>query len=97
MATVRGARALGLEKDIGSLEIGKKADVTIVDVETLHTAPAEDPYGVLVYGARGSDVVHVFVDGIQRVKNGKVLGISAGKLIASARDQAAAIAEKVLG
>lgn len=97
MATVRGARALGLEQEIGSLEIGKKADVAIVDVDTLHTAPAEDPYGVLVYGARGSDVVHVFVDGIQRVKNGKVLGISAGKLIASARDQAAAIAEKVLG
>ncbi|MFO0726954.1 MAG: 5'-deoxyadenosine deaminase [Myxococcota bacterium] len=97
MATIRGARALGLEDQIGSLEIGKKADIAVVEVENLHIAPAEDPYGVLVYAARGSDVSQVFVDGIQRVKNGKVLGISSKKLIASARDQAAAIAEKVLG
>lgn len=63
MATVYGAKALGLEDEIGSIEEGKKADVIIVEKETPHTIPAGDPYATLVYSARGSDVKTVLVDG----------------------------------
>src|SRR5262249_5851884 len=66
MATVRGARALGLEHEIGSIEEGKKADITIVNPNKLHAAPLADPYSMLVLALHGSDVEHVFVDGIQR-------------------------------
>jgi cytosine/adenosine deaminase-related metal-dependent hydrolase len=63
MATRDGARTLGLEAEIGSLEPGKKADVIIVDRDRPHLAPGPDPYSTLVYAARGSDVRATIVDG----------------------------------
>jgi 5-methylthioadenosine/S-adenosylhomocysteine deaminase len=63
MATVAGARTLGLEDEIGSLEPGKKADVIVVDRDRPHLAPGPDPYSTLVYAARGSDVRTTIVDG----------------------------------
>jgi 5-methylthioadenosine/S-adenosylhomocysteine deaminase len=63
MATRAGARTLGLESDIGSLEAGKKADLIVVDRDRPHLAPGPDPYSTLVYAARGSDVRATIVDG----------------------------------
>jgi 5-methylthioadenosine/S-adenosylhomocysteine deaminase len=63
MATRAGARTLGLEHEIGSLEVGKKADVVIVERDRPHLAPGPDPYSTLVYAARGSDVRTTIVDG----------------------------------
>jgi cytosine/adenosine deaminase-related metal-dependent hydrolase len=63
MATRAGARTLGLEGDIGSIEVGKKADVIVVDRDRPHIAPGPDPYSTLVYAARGSDVRTTIVDG----------------------------------
>lgn len=63
MATRSGARTLGLEHEIGSLEVGKKADVIVVDRDRPHLAPGPDPYSTLVYAARGSDVRTTIVDG----------------------------------
>jgi 5-methylthioadenosine/S-adenosylhomocysteine deaminase len=63
MATRSGARTLGLEADIGSLEVGKKADLIVVDRDRPHVAPGPDPYSTLVYAARGSDVRTTIVDG----------------------------------
>jgi 5-methylthioadenosine/S-adenosylhomocysteine deaminase len=63
MATRAGARTLGLEGDIGSLEIGKRADIIVVDRDRPHLAPGPDPYSTLVYSARGSDVRTTIVDG----------------------------------
>lgn len=63
MATRGGARTLALEAEIGSLEVGKKADVIIVDRDRPHLAPGPDPYSTLVYAARGSDVRTTMVDG----------------------------------
>jgi len=63
MATIEGARALGLEKQIGSLEVGKRADIILVDLEKPHLTPKHDLYANLVYSARGSDVDTVLVDG----------------------------------
>ena len=63
MATREGARALGLNAEIGSLEPGKRADLIVVDLDRPHLAPGPDPYSTLVYAARGTDVRHTIVDG----------------------------------
>ena len=63
MATRCGAKALGLEAEVGSLEIGKRADVIVVDATRPHLLAAGDPYSALVYSARGSDVRTTVVDG----------------------------------
>lgn len=63
MATIDGARALGLDGLIGSLEVGKRADLILVDVKRPHLTPLHNPYAALVYSARGSDVSKVIVDG----------------------------------
>jgi 5-methylthioadenosine/S-adenosylhomocysteine deaminase len=63
MATRAGARTLGLEDEIGSIEPGKRADVILVDRSGPHVASSPDPYSLLVYAARGSDVRTVLVDG----------------------------------
>lgn len=71
MATLGGARALGLEQEIGSIEVGKRADVTVVDLSGPHTLPdAPDLVSRLVYSARAADVRHVIVDGRVVVRNG---------------------------
>jgi 5-methylthioadenosine/S-adenosylhomocysteine deaminase len=63
MATRAGARTLGLDTAIGSLELGKKADLILVDRDRPHMSPGPDPYSTLVYAARGSDVRTTIVDG----------------------------------
>jgi cytosine/adenosine deaminase-related metal-dependent hydrolase len=63
MATRAGARTLGREDEIGSLEVGKRADVIVVDRDRPHLAPGPDPYSTLVYAARGPDVRTTIVDG----------------------------------
>lgn len=63
MATRGGARALGLEARLGSLEVGKRADLVLVDLEAPHMVPMYDPYSHLVYAARASDVVTVVIEG----------------------------------
>jgi 5-methylthioadenosine/S-adenosylhomocysteine deaminase len=63
MATREGAHALGLDREIGSIEPGKRADFIIVDRQQPHMAPGTDPYSMLVYSARGTDVRTTVVDG----------------------------------
>ena len=66
MATIGGARALGLEQHIGTLEPGKRADICAVRLNDLHSLPAYNPYNALVYAARASDVVLTMIDGVIR-------------------------------
>lgn len=75
MATVNAAKMLGAEKEIGSLEPGKRADLTAVDMRRPHLVPAPDPIGTLVASANGSDVSHVMVGGRLLVRKGKVLSM----------------------
>jgi 5-methylthioadenosine/S-adenosylhomocysteine deaminase len=63
MATIGGAKALRLESEIGSLEAGKRADLCVVRLNDLHSAPAYHPYNALVYSARASDVVWTMIEG----------------------------------
>lgn len=73
MATIEGAKAIGLDRKIGSIERGKQADIIIVDIKKPHMVPMYDPFSSLVYSAKSSDVSLVMVDGILRVKEGKLL------------------------
>ena len=95
MATIDGARCLGLDKEIGSLEAGKKADVILVDMRTAWCNPLRQQNLItnLVYNANGSDVRHVFVDGEHLVDGGKLLRFDETELI----DEAQLVAEKVWG
>jgi len=72
MATIEAAHALGMENSIGSLSVGKKADMTAVVLDTLETAPVFDPASHLVYVAGREHVTHVWVGGRSLVEN-KVL------------------------
>mgnify|MGYP000365220025 CR=1 FL=1 len=63
MATIEGARACLWDDEIGSLEVGKRADVVLVDMTGLHWAPTFDPVNTLVYAANGGDVETVIIDG----------------------------------
>jgi 5-methylthioadenosine/S-adenosylhomocysteine deaminase len=70
LATMGGARALGLEAEIGSLAVGKRADVTVVDLTSLAALPAHSPISAIVYAVAAADVRHVFVDGRWLVERG---------------------------
>ena len=95
MATLEGARALGLEQEVGSLEEGKRADVTVVDVRGLHTLPTpESVLGVLVYAARSTDVAHVVIDGQLVLKDRKLLTLDAQQVAEDASKHAARIVER---
>jgi atrazine chlorohydrolase/5-methylthioadenosine/S-adenosylhomocysteine deaminase/melamine deaminase len=63
MATIDGARAVGMESDIGSIEVGKKADLITLDLRTPQTTPAHDLVATIVFQAYGSEVDNVLVDG----------------------------------
>ena len=85
MATLGGARALGLDAMIGSLEIGKRADLCAVAFDTPLTAPCFNPISHLIHVCDRQQVSHVWVDGVIRVQNGKsLLQISDSELLALA-------------
>jgi len=89
MATVRGAQALGLSGEIGSLEEGKKADIAVVDLSGPHCQPlGADLHGTIVYCARASDVTDVLVDGRAVVRDGRLLTLDAARLAAAAPAEA---------
>ncbi|HWI64030.1 MAG TPA: 5'-deoxyadenosine deaminase [Symbiobacteriaceae bacterium] len=84
MATIAGARAMGLADQIGSLEAGKQADLAIVDLSGLHTWPPTDVVSSLVYGARASDVTLTMVGGRILHQDGRLLTIETERVQAGA-------------
>ena len=88
MATINGARALRWDDEIGSLEVGKKADLVVVDLDRPHLAPGLNPVSTLVYAATGADVESVMVDGRWVVRHGELLTIDAARAVAEARERA---------
>jgi 5-methylthioadenosine/S-adenosylhomocysteine deaminase len=94
MATRAGARTLGLEGEIGSLEPGKRADIIIVDRDRPGLAPGPDPYSTLVYAARGSDVRTTIVDGEVLVDDFAPLRVDLAALAVEARAAARRVAAR---
>jgi len=88
MATVDGARALGLDAEVGSLEVGKRADLSIVRLDRLHATPVKDVVSALVYSAGTEDVDTVLIDGELVMRDRKLLTIDERDTIESARVQA---------
>ncbi len=80
MATLGGATALGLDDALGSLEVGKLADVVAVDLGTIHTRPVYDPVSSLVYAAGRGDVREVWVGGRRVVRDGGATGVDPGRV-----------------
>jgi 5-methylthioadenosine/S-adenosylhomocysteine deaminase len=81
MATIKGGIALGLQRDIGSLEVGKKADIVLVDLKKPHLSPLHNVISHLVYSAVGSDVDTVIVDGEVLMQGRKVLTLDEDKVL----------------
>ena len=94
MATREGARALGLDDEIGSLEPGKRADLILVDRDRAHFAPDVDPWSSLVYAGRGSDVRLTMVDGEVLVRDYRLVRADPAEVAAAARHAAAALAAR---
>jgi len=84
MATVDGAKALGLENTVGSLENGKKADLILINFEKPHLTPRHDPYANIVYSACGSDVETVIVDGTILMEGREVKNLDEGEVMQKA-------------
>ena len=86
MATIRGARALGMEKEIGSLEVGKRADMITVRIDRAHAAPMYDAVSQMVYALKGSDVRDVMVNGKVVVRNGNAMTLNEAQILAKAAE-----------
>jgi 5-methylthioadenosine/S-adenosylhomocysteine deaminase len=84
MATTLGAKALSLDREIGSLEAGKRADLITVSIEQPHAVPMYDVYSQLVYALKGSDVRDVMVNGRLIVRERQSLTLNAGAILAKA-------------
>jgi len=88
MATIDGAKALGLDAELGSIEVGKRADLSVVRLDRLHTTPARDVVSALVYSAEADDVDTVIIDGQLVMRDRKLLTIDEIETIATANREA---------
>jgi len=86
MATIRGAAALGMEKEIGSIESGKRADIITVRLDRANAVPLYDVYSQMVYALKASDVRDVMVNGRLVVRDARALTIDAGQVLAKAEE-----------
>jgi 5-methylthioadenosine/S-adenosylhomocysteine deaminase len=91
MATREGARALGLEEEIGSIEPGKRADLILVERDRPHLAPDTDAYSTIVHAARGTDVKLTMIDGEVLVRDFSLTQLDSSEVAATARTAAAAL------
>ncbi|HEY6463962.1 MAG TPA: amidohydrolase family protein, partial [Polyangiaceae bacterium] len=88
LATIDGARALGLDALVGSLEVGKRADLAVVRLDGVHAEPGGDVFSRLVYACTSSDVRHVMVDGELVVRDREHRRLDVERVTARAREQA---------
>ena len=91
MATINGARAMGMADSIGSLTQGKKADIVLFDVAQPHFVPMTDALGNLVHVGQGRDVRHVIVDGVITVEDGRATLADEGAIMREAEMAARAL------
>ena len=92
MATILGARAIGMEKEIGSIEAGKRADMATIRIDRPHAVPMYNVYSQIVYALKGSDVEDTMVNGVALVENGRPVRMDAEAVMAKAREYQARVA-----
>lgn len=95
MATIDGARALRMDREIGSLEVGKKADIVVVDMRKSHIVGYRDPVASLVYSANGSDADSVIIDGNIVMENREVKTVDEYDIIEKAQKASANLLARV--
>jgi len=95
MATIDGAKALHMEKEIGSLEPGKKADLILIGLDHPTAVPMYDIYAQLAYASKGSDVETVMIGGRVVMRDRKLLTVNAEEVIAKARAYKKSIAKSL--
>ena len=94
MATIDGARALRLEKEVGSIEVGKKADLFIADFKSARAIPVHNPVSTLVYAANGEDVETTIINGKIVVENRQLLTVDKDKMLKLASEAAESLARR---
>ena len=87
MATVRGAEAMGMGSEIGSIEVGKKADLVFIDLKKPHLTPFRKIVSNIVYSAMGSDVDTVMVDGRLLLRHGSALTLDEERIVGEAQQR----------
>jgi 5-methylthioadenosine/S-adenosylhomocysteine deaminase len=92
MATMDGARALGLADEIGSIETGKRADLVLLNLDKLHTTPRPDVVSTIVYAAEPSNVETVLIDGRIVLRDGRLTTMDEREIIENAQAEALQIA-----
>ena len=93
-ATLGGAKALGLEKEIGSLEVGKRADLFAIAINTPKVVPVHDPVASLVYSCGQQNVVLTVADGKVLMKDGVIPHVNEADVIAQCQERALALAAR---
>jgi 5-methylthioadenosine/S-adenosylhomocysteine deaminase len=94
MATIDGAKALGIDDQVGSVEVGKLADVQILDLNRLHTTPSRDLVSAIVYAAEASDVKTVIIDGCIVMEDRNLLTLDEQSVIDDARKEFSALMDR---
>lgn len=97
MATLDSATALGLENEIGSIEAGKSADLTCIDLEAFNSRPLYDPVSQLVYTARADQVRDVWVAGRHLVESGRLIGKDADAIVSRSNEWRQRISQEHYG
>ena len=97
MATIDGARVLGIDHLVGSLEAGKRADLAVVRLDALHAEPGGDAVARLVYACTPADVTHVLVEGRLLVDGGALRTLDLDDVREAARREGARIRRRALG
>jgi 5-methylthioadenosine/S-adenosylhomocysteine deaminase len=97
MATIGGAKALGLESLCGTIEAGKRADVILVDIDTVHNQPVNDLFSQIVHCAKAGDVQTVIVDGEVVMRDRKLGRLNEKKILADAQAANRDLMQRVSG
>ena len=94
MATINGAKAMGLEDQIGSIEAGKRADFIVIDMDAPHLTPAWDPVSTIAYAATGADVDTVVIDGKIVMEHRQVRTLDEQAILEEVRARYRAVGER---
>lgn len=93
MATIEGAKVLGIDEVTGSIEVGKKADIIILDMDKPHLTPMYSPFSHLVYAVRGHDVKHTIINGSIVMEDRRIGTLDTTEIMAKAKEKSLKVLE----